>query len=353
MGLISKIKSIFGGDVIGLDIGDDLIKIVKVDTKGDKLVLSNLAVGETPVEAVEEGELKEVDILGSKLKSLLEENDFEAQKVVTAISGEEVIIRTVEVPSMPQDELLEAAKWEAEEQIPIPVEEMILDYEILKRNNDGSYDLMLVAVNREMVDRYLELFEMLDLEPEAIEIEPLAAIRSIKHLYPEQTIALMDMGAETTDVSVFDKGRLLFTRTVGIAGKNITQEIMDNYEMELEEAKEYKKNNNLFGDMNLNVIIRNLTTAIYRSLDYFEVNYKNHDIEKLILSGGGSKLTGFDTHLANEFGIEVERLNLLSSMEVNTEKVSKKYLSEIAPLLGVSIGLALRKEEEDDKSIAS
>lgn len=353
MGLLTIIKDFFSSDVIGLDIGDSLIKIVEASTNHGEIILDNLAIGETPKEAVKEGKLKEVDILGSKIESLLQDNNFEPKGVVAAISGEEVITRMVEVPNMPEEELGEAVKWEADEQIPIPMGESILDYEILNRNADGSYDLMLVAVERETIDRYLDLFAMLDLEPEAIEIEPLALIRSIKRLYPEQTIALMDMGAQTTDVSVFNKGELLFTRTVGIAGESITQEIMESYELEFEKAEEYKKDNNVFSDANLNVIIRNLTTAIYRSLDYFEVKYKNHDVEKLLLTGGGSKLIGFETHLTNEFGIEVGKLNLLPNIEVNVEGVSNEYLSEVGSLLGVSIGLALRKEEKDGRSIAS
>jgi type IV pilus assembly protein PilM len=353
MGLIKRFKSLFSSNVIGLDIGDNSIKIVEAETKKDKIILNNLAIGATPEGAVNGGKLEDVEMLAAKIKSLLKKNGFNSEEVVSAISGEQVIIRTVEIPKMPKDELAEIIKWEADEQIPIPVEEAILDFEILEEKADGSYEIMLIAVDKETINKYLDLFEKLDLEAKAIEIEPVAAIRSIGWLYPEQTIALMDMGAETTDISVFHNRKLIFTRSVGIAGENITEEIMESYEMDREEAEEYQKNNNLFGDANLSIITRNLTTAIYRSLDYFEVKHKDYDIDRLVLVGGGSKLIGFDTHLTNEFGIEAERLNLASNIEINVEGITNEYLSKIMPVLGVSIGLALREGEEDDKSIAS
>jgi len=354
MGLINKLKNLFSSEnIIGIDIGDSLIKLVEAETKQNKIILNNLAVGDTPKEAVVKGQIEDVEALTAKIKSLLDNNNFASTKVTTAISGEQVIIRNVEIPNMPEEEIGEAVRWEAKEQIPIPIDEAVLDYEISKHKADGGYEVMLVAVNRDTINRYLELFKKLDLEPIAIEIEPTAIIRGLRKLYPEQTIALLDMGAQTTTVSVFSSGRLLFTRTIGIAGQDITQEIVENYELDLEEAEEYKRDNNLFVDANLNLIIRNLTTAIYRSLDYFQVKYKNYDIEKMVLAGGGSKLIGFDTHLSNEFGIEVTPLNPLSNIESEVERLNSKELAEVIQLLGVSIGLALREEDEDDKSIAS
>ncbi|SJZ86109.1 type IV pilus assembly protein PilM [Selenihalanaerobacter shriftii] len=353
MGLINKFKSLLQSSLIGLDIGDSLIKLSEVEINKSNVCLNNVAIGKTPINSVSEGKIKDVEILGDKINSLLEDNNFASNRVVTAISGEEVLIRMVEVPEMPENELAEAVKWEAREQLPIPVDEAILDYEIINHKKEGGYKLMMVATKQDVINRYLKLFQVLDLEIVAIEIEPIAIVRSLKSSYPNKTMALIDMGTQTTDILVFKDGQLLFTRNIGIAGQNITKEISENYNMSFKEAEDYKKSNNLFGDADLNLIIRNLTTAIYRSLDYFQVKYKSYDIDKLILAGGGSKLLGFRTHLTNEFGIEVEGLSISNNIESKVERVNDQYLSEVAHLLGPSLGLALREAVQNDKFTTS
>ncbi|ADL13268.1 type IV pilus assembly protein PilM [Acetohalobium arabaticum] len=346
--LKNKFSSFFNNNIIGLDIGDSLIKLVEVESKQDKIQLNNLAITPTPSEAVEEGKLKDIDALSEQIKSLLEDNEFQVDQAVTAVSGEEVIIRTVEVPNMPEDELDEVIRWEAQEQIPISVDEAILDYEIVTRKPNGGYELMLVAVAKDLIDRYIDLFANLGLKLAAIEIEPTAAARVVHQLYPTQTIGLIDIGAGTTDVSIFGNGELIFTRTIRMAGDEITEEIMENYDLSFEEAEEYKRNNNLFEDAKLNVLIRNLTTAIYRSLDYFQVQYKDYNVDQLVLTGGESKLTGFISHLENEFEVTTEKLDLISSIESKVEGLSRSELLEVMPFLSVGIGLGLREVKGND-----
>ncbi|MCK8827971.1 type IV pilus assembly protein PilM [Natroniella acetigena] len=309
-----------------------------------KLYLKTWLCRETPPEAVEEGKLADLDARSIKIEELLIANGFEATHVVTAISGEELIIRMVEIPAMPKEELPEAVKWEAQEQLPMSLENVVLDYEIINRKENGSYEMMLVAVDRGIIDDYLELFEKLDLKVLVIEIEPLALIRALEHLYPGQTLAIIDLGAATADISICSQDQLLFTRTISVGGNDITEEVADNNELELEEAEEYKQNHNLFEE-DLGLIIRNLTTTIYRSLDYFQVEFKSYNIEQVVLTEGGSRLIGFDEHLSEEFGIEVSKLELLDSLRVKTENSRGLAVNQ---LLGVSVGLALRGVIGDD-----
>ena len=344
----NNISGLLNKKVIGLDIGSSMIKVASAKLQGEQIVLQNMALTETPPEALAEGKLENLDLLAAELKELLTANNFEATHVVTAISGEELIIRMVEIPSMPAEELAEAVKWEAQEQLPMSLENVILDYEVVNRQENGAYELMLVAVDRDIIDSYLELFARLDLKALAIEIEPLALIRSIKSFYAGETLAIIDVGAATTDVSVCNQEQLLFTRTINVAGANITEEVAENQELDLAEAEEYKRTHNLFGE-ELGLIIRNLTTTIYRSLDYFQVKFKGYSIEKIILTGGGSKLEGFAKHLNEEFGVEVTRLEMLDHLEVEDDAVNTSTeLAVINHFLGVALGLALRGVMGDD-----
>lgn len=341
-----KYREMFPGLLLGLDIGDKLIKLTEIDRSAEKLTLKNLGVIETPKGAVKDGDLKDVDLVAEAAKSVIDEQGFESNRVMAAISGEEVISRTIEIPNMPDSELEEAIKWEGSDQIPISTDDAVLDYEILSRDDDGGYNVLIVAVKRDLIDKYLELFELLDLEPLTIEIEPTAAARTIDHLYQLDNIGIIDIGYKTTSVSIVSQEQLLFTRSVGIADKSITEEIADIEGLNLKEAEEFKKNNSLFKSEETNVIIRNLTTAIYRSLDYFQVQNKDFDLDKIVLIGGGSKLIGLAEHFTNEFGVSVEPLKLSNQLAIDSA-INRQRLSEDAALLGVSLGLALREEANE------
>ena len=352
MGLFNEVKKKFDGifeeEVIGLDIGEESIKITEVDTSWGKIGLNNLQIFETPQGVVKDGKLVDVNTLAERIGTAFDEGGFEANKVVTAVSGEQVISRTVEVPSASLEEgLEETVRWEAEDQLPVDVDEVILDYEVLGSTPNGQTQILIIAIRKNLVNKYLELFNKLDLIPVAIETEPIAIARTVDKLYLSPTICVIDIGIKTTDISVVSQDKLLFSRTVGMGGESITQEISEAHDLTIEEAERYKKRNNLFKESEPNFILKNLTTAIYRSLDYFQVKNADNEIEKIDLTGGGAKLTKFDKHLTQEFGVKVEPLGLSDRLSANNSNLSGYNLKEAAQLLGVSIGLSLRKEETE------
>ena len=351
MGLFNELKRKFNGifeeEVIGLDIGEESIKITEVDTSWGKIGLNNLQILKTPKGLVKDGELIDLDGLASTIEQALDDGEFDANKVVTAVSGEQVISRTVEVPSLDENQLKETVRWEAEDQLPVEIDEVVLDYELLGETSNGQYQLLLIAIKKNLINKYLELFNKLDLIPVAIETEPIAIARTVDKLYLSPTICVIDVGVKTTDISIVSKDKLLFSRTVSMGGQSITNEVSKAHNLTLEEAEKYKKENNLFTEAEPNFILKNLTTAIYRSLDYFQVKNTNNDIEKIVLTGGGANLTGFGRHLTQEFGVKVEPLGLSDRLSIKNNNLSGYDLDEAAQLLGVSIGLSLRKEETE------
>ena len=341
--LKDKLKNWGQQKVIGLDIGEQTIKLTQVETNNNLIQLNKLAILETPAGVLEGGKLVEIDKLVEQISTVLEENNFDGNKVVSAVSGENVITRTMEMPSMPLEELADTVKWEAEDQIRIPVEEAVIDYEILSQNSDGSYKLLLIAVKKDLINQYLDLFEKLNLLAGGIETEPLALGRLSRNLHIKKTFCIIDIGFQTTDISVLDEGQLLFTRTINMGGKDITEDIAEDRQLSLAKAEQYKKENNLFLDDQPPIIIRNLTTSIYRSLDYFQVENEHYELEKIFLTGGSSKLLGFANHLEEQIGVEVERLGLNNYFQSDLEQVKSDYLKQVFPQMLASIGLALRE----------
>ena len=353
MGLVNKVKSIFSKEIVGLDIGDDTVKLAEIESSWGKIILKNYSIIQTPDKSVKDGQLKRMDDLTEKIRAALIEKDFEANEVIAAISGEEVISRTIEVPYMPLADLDEAIKWEAEDHIPVPIDEVIIDYEILSEREGDKYELMIIAVKKELIEKYIDLCEELGLEIKAIEIEPTAIARTINKLYTDKTVGTIDIGEKSTSVSVINEGRLLFTRTIGIGGGDINNELMENKNLTNDEAEKYKRNNNLLtGDDEL-IILDNLITGIYRSFEYFQVKHDSYNIERIILTGGGSRLKNIVSYLAREFDEPVEVLDLDESLVSANDDIDPEELANIGQLLAVSIGLALRKEESNDKLITS
>lgn len=342
-----KFNSLGQDKVIGLDIGGQTVKLTQVAIEDGIIQLNKLAILETPAGVLDEGELVEVEALADLLSTTLERNDFAREKVVSAISGENVITRTIEVPDMPKEELDDTVNWEAEDQIRLSVDEAVIDYEILDQNANGKYRLLLVAVKQNLVEKYLDLFEKLGLQAAGIETEPIALGRLSKNLHLDKTFCIIDIGYQTTDISVLHKGKLLFTRTINTGGKVITEDIAEDNQITFAKAEEYKKNNNLFLGEQPNIIIRNLTTSIYRSLDYFQVEHEDYELEKIFLTGGSSKLTGYADYLKDQIGVEVEQLKLNRNFRSNLVQTSQNHLREVFPQMLVSIGLALRGEEND------
>ena len=352
MGLFNELKRKFDGifeeEVIGLDIGDESIKITEVDTSWGKIELNNLQIFATPTGTVKDGKLVDLSTLAKAINNALDKGKFNANKVVSAVSGEQVISRTIEIPSSSVgDGLEETVRWEAEDQLPVEIEEVILDYEILGETPNGQTQILIIAIRKKLINDYLELFNKLDLIPVAIETEPIAIARTVDKLYLSPTVCVIDIGVKTTDISVVSQDKLLFSRTVGMGGQSITQEISEAHNLTMKEAERYKKENNLFKESEPNFILKNLTTAIYRSLDYFQVKNAENEIEKIVLTGGGAKLTDFDKHLTQEFGVKVETLGLSDRLVTNNNNLSNYDLDDAAQLLGVSIGLSLRKEETE------
>lgn len=346
--LKEKINNLQQKKVIGLDIGEQSIKLSQVERTEGSIQINKLAILPTPPGILDEGKLIGVEKLANHLSTTLEENGFDGTKVVSAVSGENVITRTIEMPNMPKEELDDTVQWEAEEQIRLSAEEASIDYEILDQNPDGSYKLLLVAVKEDLIEQYLNLFELLGLKALGIETEPLALGRLSTNLHINKTFCIIDIGFQTTDISVLNEGQLLFTRTINMGGKDITEDIAEDHHMSFTEAENYKKNNNLFLGDQPAIIIRNLTTSIYRSLDYFQVEYEEYELEKIFLTGGSSKLLGFSDYLEEQIGVEVEALELGDHFYSNLDNINQDYLQQVFPQMLVSIGLALRGEKAND-----
>lgn len=239
-----------GGPVVGLDIGTSFIKACEIDARGGKANLRGIAVLPTPPEALANTEIVDPVALGKVIKSVLQQSGIKAKKVVTCVAGQSsLVVRIIEVPKMTRNELAETMKWEIERHVPFAAEQVVMDYQPLvppEEVPEGQNMEVLLAVAQEaLVMRHVEAVQAAGLQPLAIDIEPLAVSRSLIDLSngmgPSGTTAIIDLGATTSDISIYRDGRLAFTRSIQLAGNSLTKAIADNLGQPLAEAERMKK----------------------------------------------------------------------------------------------------------------
>jgi type IV pilus assembly protein PilM len=239
-----------GGPFVGLDIGSNFIKACEIDVRGGKPNLRGIAVIPTPPDAVANNEIVDPVALGKAIKQVLSQNGIKGRSVVSSVAGQSsLVVRIIEVPKMTRAELQETMKWEIERHVPFASEQVVMDYQPLVPPEDvpegQNMEVLLAVAQEALVTMHVKAIQAAGLKPAAIDIEPLAYSRSLLDLAngagPQGTIAIVDLGATSTDISIYKDGRIAFTRSIQLAGNTLTKAISDVLGQPLAEAERLKK----------------------------------------------------------------------------------------------------------------
>jgi type IV pilus assembly protein PilM len=238
--------------VLGLDIGTNLIKVVEMRSSRGSLQLLNLGIRPTPPEVIANGVIVDSSALGTAIRGLLQAQGIRTREVVASVAGQSsLVVRPIEVPKMSRAELADTMRWEVERHIPFAASEVIMDYQPLVEPEQlpeerQNMEVLLAVAQEDMINAYLETFQVAGLAPRALDIEGLAATRALvdvcadEGLY-DQTVALVNIGATTTDISIIRGGLLSFNRPVPMAGESLTNAIAENLGRDVSEAERLKK----------------------------------------------------------------------------------------------------------------
>ena len=238
--------------VVGLDIGTNLIKVVEMRSARGSLQLLNAGIRPTPPECIANGVIVDPSAVGSAVRGLLQAQGIRTREVVASVAGQSsLVVRPIEVPKMSRAELADTMRWEVERHIPFAASEVIMDYQPLVEAEDlpedqQNMEVLLAVAQEDMIGAYLETFQVAGLLARALDIEGLAATRSLVDVRAEeglydQAIALVNIGATTTDISIIRNGLLSFNRPVPMAGDSLTNAISENLGRDLSEAERLKK----------------------------------------------------------------------------------------------------------------
>jgi type IV pilus assembly protein PilM len=349
--------------LVGLDIGSSSVKAVELSVrgKGREFELNHLGVARLPSEAIVQGAFLNSGAIADAVREAIDNGKIRAKNVAAAVSGHSVIVKKVSLPIMTREELDEQIRWEAEQYIPFDVNEVNLDFQILddggRSGSDGQMEVLLVAAKKDLIDDYVQVITEAGLTPAVIDVAAFAVENAFESNYDvsrDEVVALVNIGAQVVNINILSGGAPAFTRDITTAGNQYTEEIQKTLSVSFDEAERIKLGGRRT-DHSQDVVPQEVEHAmqsvtetvigeISRSLDFFAATTADSSISRVVLSGGGANVAGFEKAFRDRTGLAAEIMNPFSRM-VPTSKFEPEFLEEMAPALGVGVGLALRRME--------
>ncbi len=337
--------------VIGLDIGSHAIKVCQLKQVRSGYSIVTLGSAVLPEGAVDDGTLYDPKIVGESISTLFKNLKIKNKKIGFSISGYSVIVKKVSLAVMDDAALEEHIMEEAEQYIPFDIEDVYLDFQDLKTHGgDGDRtDVMLVAAKKEIVDDYLKMIRDLNLNPVIVDVDGFALENTYEYNYQKTgNVALVDIGASKMNINILSNGISVVARDIIVGSRQITEQIQNIFDVEFEDAEALKLGFLPAEDRQQE--IEEIFTAtctqwvleIKKAIDLYHSNHPDRPLEKLFLSGGGSKVQGLTDFLARETGLSVELFNPFVNMTSTKRKIDSNYLNSIAPEMAIATGIALR-----------
>jgi type IV pilus assembly protein PilM len=343
--------------MVGLDIGSSTVKAGEVVETPKGQVLQNFGMITIPPGAIEEGNVRDADVVAAAIKQLFKESGIKEQNVAISIGGLSVIVKKINVATMEESELQETINLEAEQYIPFDISDVNLDFQILgeSEHNPNQMSVLLVAAKKETITDYINLVNMAGLNVCVIDIDGFALQNNYEMNYEtseEENVALVDIGASKTSLNILKGDSSVFMRDVSLGCGQINEKIISIADCSPEEAEEIKlsEESDKIPPEDLREIVSSVvgawTAEIRRALDFFYSTYPDDHIERIILSGGGGNIEEFRHLLADETSAEVETIKPFGFLSIDEGRFEASYLERVAPQAAICMGLAIRKVDD-------
>jgi len=339
--------------VLGIDISSTTVKLLELSQSGDRYRVESYAVAPLPPEAVVEKNVNQVETVGGLIRELVSRSKTRARHAVAAVAGSAVIIKTIPMPAGLSEEDLEAQLTvEADQYIPYPLEEVALDFEELGpvEGRDDQVNVLLAACRQETIESRVDAIEVAGLTPAIMDVEAFAMERALALLKTQmpianpETIAMVDIGASMTTLSVYAGGESVYTREQLFGGKQLTDEIMNRYDLSFEEAGRAKKQGGLPEDYESEVLEpfrEAVVQQVSRSLQFFFSSSEYTELDCIVLCGGVAAIAGLAEIIEERLSTPTIVANPFADMSVGS-RVNAQALAKDAPAMMVACGLAMR-----------
>lgn len=338
----------------GLDIGSYYIKGVELSpTKAGTYDLVSFGVLPSPVNLTVTNSSNDVKAVAKTVRELVSTYHLADQVVLTLPEGQ-LFSFVIDFPRMSEKELAKSLQWEAEQYIPMPLEEVNLAYQIIHtpgEEKEKTMEVAIVAAPKELVKTYLAVVEAAGLRILAIENQTSAVVRSLATGGEKMPTTLyISLGASSTDFSIVRTGAVRFTRSIPTGGSVMSRSVAEHLGFEINQAEEYKKAHGLMEGVledkvkaALEPVITIILTEIRRAITFYTSRFYPDSIKRVVLFGGSCQLPGLLTHLATHLDLEFEIANSarLVTYPERVRHLRDQFLS-LSPITTVATGLAMK-----------
>jgi type IV pilus assembly protein PilM len=341
--------------VVGLDIGSSAVKAVELKATGNSYRVAAFGSQPVPPDSIVDGAIIDAGAVADAIRRLFDGNKtFKAKDVCASLSGNAVIVKKITLPVMTQAELDESIYWEAEQYIPFDVQDVNLDYQILDPGTGpesrGSMEVLLVAAKKDKIGDYAGVIAQAGRHAVVVDVDAFALQNAYEMNYglePGQVVVLLNAGASAINVNILHGDQSVFTRDVSIGGNAYTEALQKDLELPHEIAEQLKKGIPVDGATFeearpvIRAITDNVLLEVQKTFDFFKATASSDHIDKIVVSGGASRVEGFYEMLAERFGTPVEEFDPFKT--ITWDKKVDADVGEAAATGAVAVGLALRR----------
>lgn len=337
--------------LLGLDIGTGNIRAVVLshETKPPRLVsYGRVAAPQPGINSESDIDLEQ---LAQTLKVLVKEIKSPTRDTVISLPESRIFTRVIyDLPFLTNEELSHAIRFAAEEFVPMPIQDVNLNYQVLFRSPQKGPNsrtvVLVIATPKQLINKYLKVLDEADLKPVAVETELIAVSRSlVGYSNYSPTTMIIQLNNNTTDFAVVSDGLILLTRSIATGSSALTRAVSQAFSFETPQAEEYKKvyglnEHQLEGKLFqvLRPIVDIILSETRKVIQSFETQNRNNPIKRVVISGGGASLPGLVIYLANALGLEVQEGDPWQSVQKDTQLTAK--LAADAASYSVAVGLA-------------
>ena len=338
--------------LVGLDIGSHTIKAVELEPQSNKgYRLVNWGISAPLAEAIVDGEIMDRQLVTDAVTNLLESRGIRSRNVVAAVSGRAVIVKKITMNKLSAEDAQQAVYWEAEQHVPYDINDVSLDFEILGAapNDPKQMQVLLVAAKKDMVMSFSDLIREAGLQPLIVDVDSFAAQNALAANYDfgaEEVIAILNIGAEITNINIMQAGVPYFTKDLQVGGNSFIESAQRKFNLSQSEAAAAVRGESGGGVDVVPVVesaCETLATALERAQAYLRTAGEAGPVSRIMLCGGASLTPGVSEFLGRRFGVNAEISNPLARIGYDPALFAGQDVMKVAPLLTVGIGLALRR----------
>jgi type IV pilus assembly protein PilM len=344
MALFSRKKT-----TVGLDIGSGLVKVAVIDHGRGQPELQKVAITPLLADAIVEGEIMDPGIVSEAIRQTLAAAGVKQKDVVTAVGGRDVIIKKIQIERVKEQQARELMRWEAEQHVPFDMESVELDFQILDPDSEGlEMSVLLVAAKRELIEQKLRALTDAGLHPGVMDVDAFALHNAFEVNYPEAmrgVVGLVNIGHEVTNINILDEGVPLLTRDITVGTRRFREDLQRERGLSTDEADSLLQGYDRSPHLDAVIESRGeeIAIGIERAAAFLASSSRSASQMRAVYTcGGGARIPGLTQALANRLRLQVEQANPLANLKVRDGAFDSLVTDEVAPLLMLPIGLALR-----------